>query len=177
MLEQAVRDRNLLRPADKAAAVEEILPFVRAVRNPIQKREYFDMAMDALRVEEPALRKELLQAVMTKASPGQDVRQKVVRGAGKQPQYAEQRLLELLVHDEELRHAILPRMEATDYELLPTASIFRALIEIEEEGGTVDFTTLSAKTEADPLAADFLPLLFMSEPQQRWRCGTQRSAR
>src|SRR6266853_2088738 len=41
VLDQAVRDRNLLRPADKASSVEEALPFVRAVRNGIQKREYF----------------------------------------------------------------------------------------------------------------------------------------
>src|SRR5207237_1043299 len=53
VLEQAAGGRNLRNPAQKAEAVEEVLPFVRAVRNPIQRREYFDMAMDALRVEEP----------------------------------------------------------------------------------------------------------------------------
>jgi DNA primase len=167
VLNQVVRDRNLLRPADKAAAVEEALPFVRAVRNGIQKREYFDMTMDALRVEEPALRRELWQAIKKNAQPAeQDVRQKMVQAAGAQPKYAEQRLLELLVQDEELRHTLLPRMEAADYEDLPTASIFRALIEIEKEGASVDFATLTAKTEGDPLAADFVPLLLMSEPQR-----------
>ncbi|HEV7374361.1 MAG TPA: DNA primase [Pyrinomonadaceae bacterium] len=166
VLDQAVRDRNLLRPADKAAAVEEALPFVRAVRNGIQKREYFDMAMDALRVEEPALRRELWQTVKANAPAGQDVRQKIVRAAGAQPTVAEQRLLELLVHDAELRRTILPRMEARDYEELPTASIFRALIEIEAEGASVDFTTLGAKIEDDPLAADFVPLLLMGESQR-----------
>jgi DNA primase len=163
VLDQAVRDRNLLRPADKAAAVEEALPFVRAVRNGIQKREYFDMAMDALRVEEPALRRELWQTIKANTQTGQDVRQKIVRAAGAQPTIAEQRLLELLVHDAELRCTILPRMETRDYEELPTASIFRALIEIEEEGADVDFTTLTAKTADDPLAADFVPLLLMGE--------------
>jgi DNA primase len=167
VLDEALRDRNLLRPAEKAAAVEEALPFVRAVRNGIQKREYFDMAMDALRVEEPALRRELWQTIKSNApSSGQDVRQKVVRAAGAQPTIAEQRLLELLVHDEELRRNVLPRMEAADYEELPTAAIFRALKEIEVEGAAVDFETLAAKTADDPLAADFVPLLLMSEPQR-----------
>ena len=50
VIDQAVRDRNLHNPADKAAAIEEMLPFVRAVRSRIQKREYFDIAMDALRI-------------------------------------------------------------------------------------------------------------------------------
>jgi DNA primase len=167
VLDQAVRDRNLLRPAEKAAAVEDALPFVRAVRNGIQKREYFDMTMDALRVEEPALRRELWQTVRANApATAQDVRQKIAQATGAQPTIAEQRLLELLVHDEELRRTILPRMEAADYEELPTASIFRALIEIEREGGAVDFASLGAKTEDDPLAADLVPLILMSEPQR-----------
>src|SRR2546423_2165231 len=146
VLDQAVRDRNLHRPADKAAAVEEVLPAVRAVRNGIQKREYFDITMNALHVDDAALRKELWQAVRNGIGGNQgDVRQKVVRASSVQPTIAEQRLLELLFTDEDLRHAILPRLEATDYEGLPTAAIFKALVEIEREGGTVDFATLSAK--------------------------------
>src|SRR6266496_6638255 len=58
VIEQAVADRDLHRPAEKAEAVEEVLPYVRAVRNRIQKREYFDMAMDALRIGDVALRRE-----------------------------------------------------------------------------------------------------------------------
>ncbi|HEV7843337.1 MAG TPA: DNA primase [Pyrinomonadaceae bacterium] len=166
VLDQAVRDRNLLRPAEKAAAVEDALPFVRAVRNGIQKREYFDMTMDALRVEEPALRKELWQTVRANAPAAQDVRGKIVRAVGAQPTIAEQRLLELLVNDAELRRTILPRMEAADYEDLPTAAVFRALIELDEEGTAVDFASLNAKTENDPLAADLVPLLLMSEPER-----------
>jgi DNA primase len=166
VIDQAVQDRNLLRPAEKAAAVEEVLPFIRVVRNGIQKREYFDMAMDALRVEEPALRRELWQTIKANTQTGQDVRQKIVRAAGAHPTVAEQRLLELLIHDEELRRTILPRLERADYEELPTASIFRALIEIEAEGTAVDFTTLAAKTVDDPLSADFVPLLLMGESQR-----------
>src|SRR5712692_6707697 len=44
VIDQAVRDRNLHSPSNKAAAVEETLPFVRAVRSRIQKREYFDIS-------------------------------------------------------------------------------------------------------------------------------------
>src|SRR5437763_4037617 len=62
VIDQAVRDRSLYNPADKAAAVEETLPFVRAVRNTIQKREYFEMAMDRLQVHADQ-RRELWQQV------------------------------------------------------------------------------------------------------------------
>jgi DNA primase len=168
VLDQAVRDRNLRRPAEKAAAVEEVLPYVRAVRNTIQKREYFDMVMNALRVEEPSLRQELWQVVKVGGAKvdGSNVRQKVAQAAGAQPTIAEQKLLELLVLDADLRRAILPKLEAADYEDLPTAAIFRALLEIQAEGVEVDFASLSAKTEDDPVASDLVPLLLMGEPER-----------
>lgn len=167
VLDQAVRDRNLHRPAEKAAAVEEVLPYVRAVRNTIQKREYFDIAMDALRIEEATLRKELWQTIRANASAdASTVRQRVVRAATAQPTVAEQKLLELLLTDEDLRRSVMPRLEAADYEELPTAAIFRACIELDEEGRSVDFGSLSEKTADDPLAADLVPLLLMNEPQR-----------
>jgi DNA primase len=176
VLDQAMRDRNLRRPADKAEAVEEVLPFVRAVRNRIQKREYFDMTMDALRVEEPALRRELWQTVskptvQTNGS-GADasssaLQDKMVRAESAPLTVAEQRLLELLVHDAELLRILMPRIAPEDYEDLPTATVFRALAEIEAVGDPVDFSTLGARTEADPIAADLVPLLLMSEPEAR----------
>ena len=167
VLDQAVRDRSLHRPADKAAAVEEALPFVRAVRNGIQKREYFDMVMDTLRIEERALRNELWQTVKANAPLDEaKVKQKMSQAAGAQPTIAEQRLLELLVHDADLRREFLPRMETSDYEELPSAAVFRALVELDAENAEVDFGSLSAKTEGDAIAADFVPLLLMSEPQR-----------
>jgi DNA primase len=169
VIDYAVRERNLLRPTEKAAAVEELLPYIRVVPLGIQgtnRREHFDTVMGALQID-LTLRKELWRIARASAPVAeQDVRQKIVRAVGAQPTIAEQRLLELLVQDEELRRTILPRMEAADYEDLPTASVFRALIEIEREGGAVDFATLNAKTADDPLAADLVPLLLMSEPQR-----------
>lgn len=168
VLDQATRNRNLRRPADKAEAVEETLPFVRAVRNRIQRREYFDMTMDALRVEESTLRRELWQTINQSAVANEttSVHQQVVRAESAPPTIAEQRLLELLIHDAELRREILPHIEQADYAELPTAGIFRALIEIEAEGLEVNFETLGARTAEDALAADFVPLLLMSESER-----------
>ena len=162
VLEQVVRDRNLLRPADKAAAVEEALPFVRAVRNGIQKREYFDMTMDALRIEEPALRNELWQTIKKRIPLDEaGIKQKVAYSVGARPTVAEHRLLERLLHDEKLRSALLPKIEAADYDSLPTARIFEALIKIEEEGLELNFVNLSANAEGDPIAEYLIPSLFM----------------
>jgi DNA primase len=167
VLDQATTGRNLRRPADKAAAVEESLPFVRAVKNKIQRREYFDMALDALRVEEKTLRQELWRSVNTPNAMTADaanVQQRIARAESAPVTVAEQRLLELLAHDAELRHAVLPQLEAADYEELPSARVFEALKEIERAGLEVDFATLGERTENDPVAADLVPLILMTEP-------------
>jgi DNA primase len=171
VLEQATRERSLRVPAQKAEAVEEALPFVRSVRNPIQKREYFDMVMDALRVEEKGLRQELWKTVSARdpksAGAGDsDVKKRIVRAETAAPTVAEQRLLELLVHDEELRRALLPQVEESDYDELPTGAVFRALKELDAQGRPVDFSTLGALTEGDSVAADVVPLVLMHEPER-----------
>src|SRR5207244_11603836 len=65
VIDQAVRDRKLSNPADKEAAIDEVLPYVRAVRSRLQKREYFDIAMDSLRIGDVTLRRELWQSIKT----------------------------------------------------------------------------------------------------------------
>ena len=161
VIDQAVRDRKLTNPAHKEAAIEEVLPFIRAVRSRIQKREYFDIAMDSLRVADPSLRREFWQTLRG----GEGTRTVVKRGASGHSEAtpAEQRLLGVLFADESLRRQILPLLQAEDYEDLPTAPIFRALRELEQEHSPVDFDTLSEKTGSDPLVARLLPMLLMSE--------------
>src|SRR5437764_1727335 len=100
VITQATRARNLHNPPDKGEAVKEVLPFVRAVRDRIQRREYFDQAMDALRVEDAGLRRTLWQEVNAPAhAPARDVKQEVARAESVPPTIAEHRLLELLIHD------------------------------------------------------------------------------
>jgi DNA primase len=162
VIDQAVTDRNLHRPAEKAEAVEEVLPYVRAVRNRIQKREYFEIAIDALRISDAALKRELWHSVRSDSSPG-DLRQKIRGGAELKPTVAEQRLLELLFADERLRAAILPRLSDDIVADLPTARIFQALAEAQRSGLPLDYDFLCQKTEGDTAATEMIPLLLMSD--------------
>lgn len=164
VIDQAVRDRNLHNPADKAAAVEETLPFVRAVRGRIQRREYFDIAMDALRVQ-PDQRRELWQR--TRGAAGDASRQVGIQQIIVQPlrpTVAEEKLLELLLGSEELRKIVLPRLESTDSEGLATAPIFRALGKLNEDEREVSFDSLSAETADEPSASELLARLMLTEP-------------
>jgi len=170
VLEHALAGRDLRNPAQKAEAVEEVLPVIAATRNTIQRREYFDMTLDALRVEEAGLRQELWKAVGARkgeqGSDAADVKKKVVRAEMQAPTVAEQRLLELLVHDGELRRQFLPHVSEEEFEDLPTAPVFRALKELDARGETIDFSTLGALTEGDAVAADVVPLVLMHEPER-----------
>lgn len=161
VIDQAVDGRRLSNPADKEAAIDEVLPYIRAVRSRIQKREYFDIAMDALRISDATLRRELWHSIR---GGGAGVRegQKTATPIYAKPTVAEQRLLELLLADEALRNAVLGRLEPDDYNELPTAPVFRALIDGQREGATIDFDFLSMKTEGEPVA-ELLPGLLMSE--------------
>ncbi len=162
VLDQAVRDRNLHNPADKAAAVEETLPFVRAVRSRIQRREYFDIAMDALRVQADE-RRELWQRTRGAASAdAQSVQQVVVRQL--KPTVAEEKLLKLLLGSEELRKIVLPRLEPGDYEGLATAPLFRGLVKLNEGESEISFDSLSVETGDNPAASELLARLLIAEP-------------
>jgi len=160
-IDQAVRDRNLHNPADKAAAVEEALPFVRAVRSRIQRREYFDIAMDALRVQ-PDQRRELWQRTRTGASMDAAAVQQVVARA-RESTVAEERLLQLLLTNDELRSIILPRLEVDDYEGLATAALFRAIVRLTNDGKDVTVDSLTEEAQGDLQIGQLVARLMIGE--------------
>jgi DNA primase len=161
--DQALRDRNLNTPADKAAAVEEALPLIRAVRGRIQKREYFDIAMDGLRVERDQ-RRELWQQVRG-ASTDSAVVQRVF-GKTERPTVAEEKLLGLLVANDELRNIILPRLEPSDYQGLATAAIFGALKEMSTADQEITYESLSEAAGSNESTTAILPRILINEPAE-----------
>ena len=165
VIANALRDRNLHRPAEKAEAVEEVLPYIRAVNSRIQKREYFDMAMDSLGIDREnvntsAWRRELWQAVRDNR-PGRSSSVPVLTKEAKVTA-AEQRLLGLLLADANLRHDVLPILKKEDYEDLATAPLFAALFALDSEGTEVDFDALIRRTEGDEFAASVVPMVLMN---------------
>ncbi len=162
VIENALRGRNLHRPAEKGEAVEEVLPYIKAVNSSVQKREYFDMAMDALRITDATLRRELWMSLRSR-SPIIDAKQRVQGRRTATPTIAEQRLLELLFADDRKRDEILAILRPEDYEDLMTASIFRAVIELTRTGERVDFDSLSQKTEPDNIPASLIATLMMGD--------------
>jgi len=165
VIESALRDRNLHRPAEKAEAVEEVLPYIRAVKSRIQKREYFDMAMDALGIDREnvntsAWRRELWQVVRDNRNVRTNTVQALTRRS--EATAAEQRLLGLLFSDAKLRREVVPMLREEDYEDLATAPLFKALFELDREGVDINFETLSLKTEGDEFVAKMIPMVLIN---------------
>jgi DNA primase len=165
VIENALRDRNLHRPADKAEAVEEVLPYIRAVSSRIQKREYFDMAMDSLGIDRDNVntsqwRRELWQAVRDNRPTRSSAAHVVAKE--KKVTAAEQRLLGLLLADADLRHQVLPMLKKEDYQDLATAPLVEALLALDREGTEIDFEALIRKTEGDEFAASIVPMMMMN---------------
>src|SRR5262249_235272 len=134
---------------------------VRAVRNRIQRREYFDIAMDALRIQTDQ-RLELWQRTRAGAS-NEAIPVQALVGPAAKPTVAEERLLQLLLPNPELRRIIAPRLESRDFDNLVTAPIFQALLDLEKEDREISFDSLSAAIANDTAAGELLARLMMTE--------------
>ena len=161
VIENALRDRSLHQPAEKAEAVEEVLPYIRAVKSRLQKREYFDLAMNELQINDVSLRRELWHSLRSPDDVGLPARQRILKRTGVKPTVAEQKLLGLFFANENLRNEVLPSLQRSDYEDLATASIFNALIELGAEGIDPDLDALMQKTEGDTVSQELLPMLLL----------------
>lgn len=163
VIDQAVVDRKLSNPADKEAAIDEVLPYVRAVRSRIQKREYFDIAMDSLRISDATMRRELWHSIRGGFGDGARARQITSKPPQVKPTVAEEHLLSVVFADETLRGSVLRMLQPEDYEDLVTAEIFRALLELDRANQEITFDSLIEKTDGDERVTALLPMLMMNE--------------
>lgn len=167
-LDASVKGRSINNPKQKAEAIEEVMPVLSAIKNPIQKRESFDQSMEFFRIEDDGLKRDLWHTVKSGQRSDTEVfRRQARRAARMRVTLAEQHLLELLVHDQELRAMILPALEESDYENLATAPVFRAMYSIDENGFEMSLENLVERLPDDELAADFVPLLMLGEPKRQ----------
>lgn len=165
VLENLGRERNMASPKEKAEAIEDLMPVLAAIKNPIQKRDAFDQTMNFLRVDDAILKRDLWKTVkLGTRIETQTIKQQVARATQARMTVAEQHLLELLIYDKDLREIILPSLEETDYEQLATAEVFRALLALKEIGSDVTGENLLELVSDDAAASDFVPVLLMSEP-------------
>ena len=166
-LDAAVKGRSITNPKQKAEAIEEMLPVLSAIKNPIQKRESFDQSMDFFRVEDQGLKRELWHTVKNgQQLDATAVRKHARRAAQVKITVAEQNLLELLAHDADLRKIVMPMLEEGDYDQLVSAPVFRAMYSIDENVFEMTLENLLERLPDDELMTDFVSLLMIGEPKR-----------
>ena len=166
-LESAMNGRSMTNARERSDAIEETLPVIAAIRNPIEKRQFFDEAMAYFGIEDASLKRDLWKTVKSSlTSDPEAIAKQARRVARPKITVAEQYLLELLIHDRELRSRILPVIEPSDYEHLATARIFEALYKLEEMNAEPEIGILNDLVGDDEIARDLVPLLLIGEPKR-----------
>ncbi len=172
VLENLASGRNLNSPKAKAEAIEEILPVLSVIRNLVERRETLKQTLKFFRIEDKVTENYLWKEIQKKEKDAGrrndenklEVKNFVIKRNTTKVTVAEQRLLELLIYDEDLRNIILPQLEETDYEQLATCEVFRALLALKEIGSEVTGENLLELVNDDQAASDFVSVLLMSEP-------------
>lgn len=160
----ATQGRNVRNPRHRAEAIADVLPVISAVRKLTEKRETFDALISLLRIEDKVLENDLWKIVKLGSNADADsIRKTVAIRTISATTVAEQKLLELLINDSELREKVLPQLEETDFAELATASIFQALIYLQQKGEEPNAENLNKLVSDDATARDILPILLMSE--------------
>ncbi|MBX3289904.1 MAG: DNA primase [Acidobacteria bacterium] len=166
-LESSMSERNFSNPKQRAEAIEEVIPVIAAIKNPIQKRQSFDDAMVFYRVDDDGIKRDLWHTVKNgRSAETGTIKQQVSRVARARLTVAEQQLLELVVYDTELREKVLEILEEPDHENLATAEIFRAMYIAAENGHDLTAEFLLNAAGDDPVLQDLVPLLMMVEPKR-----------
>jgi DNA primase len=177
VLENLASERNLNSPKAKAEAIEELLPVLAVIRNVIERRETLKQTLRFFQIDDKVTEGYLWKEIQKREKDFarrdgsenkseanfSDVKNFVIKRNKTKTTVAEQRLLELLIYDEELREIILPQIEETDFEMLATAEIFRALVALREIGTPVTGETLLELVADDPEATDFASVLLISD--------------
>jgi DNA primase len=165
VLESAVQDRNLGVPKQKAEAIEEVIAVLKSVPRGIQRREAFDQTMDFFRIEDTSVKADLWKSANSKTGEQPEtVRSTMVRATAVKATVAEERLLEMLIHDAQLRNEIVPLIEESDYLELASASLFEAVIACHGDDDFIGTLRIDARVTDDEATRDLLSLLMISEP-------------
>ena len=166
-LDASMKNRSLANPRHKSEAIEEVVPVVAAIKNPIQKRESFDQAMEFYRIEDTGLKRDLWATAKNGSHAQPELVQREIRRAAQAKiTVAEQHLLELILHDDELREKVLPILERSDYEMLATAPVYNAIYELAMQNERPTHPALLDLVGDEEYFRDLVAVLMLSEQKR-----------
>ncbi|MBS1811765.1 MAG: DNA primase [Acidobacteria bacterium] len=157
IVEQAIKSHDQNSPAGKVETLNEILPYLKLVKDRVEASEQVERIADRLKLDSKLVREEFKRAVETRAERVSEVA--VTAQLTVKP--AEKRLLAALLNHAGVRQRILRQMAEAEYKQLRTAPIFKLLFELEQQGSEPTYDVLSERIYDAALVNDLLPELLM----------------
>jgi DNA primase len=158
VIETATRAHNLSSPAGKVEAINSILPHLVRMPDKVARANYAEQIADRFKVDTRIIREELKRAATDKRQSLDPRRIRSVEDVTD----AERQLLELILMRSDVRAAVIPNLDEQDYSELATSFLFGKIVEINREGGNLDYDALSAGIDGE-FEKRLLAGLFMTE--------------
>lgn len=159
IVDQAVGANDQTRPTGKVETINAILPYLKLVKDRIERAEHFARIADRLKIDSKLIRQEFKKAVDTRQERVSD-RAIVASVAVK---LSERKLLEILLACQPVRRQMSLKMTEEDYFGLRTEKIFRLIFDFERKQTEISYPVLSQSLDDEELARDLLPQLMISE--------------
>jgi len=175
IVDQAISSNDQTRPTGKVETINTILPYLRLVKDRIERAEHFERIADRLKIDSRLIREEFKKAAETRSERVSD---RVIK-ATIVVKPAERKLLEILINQADVRRLMMFQMTEEDYEGLRAAQLFRLIFEFERQGVEASYHNLSQALDDEDLARDLLPSLMISsaDPSPAENSSSERAER
>lgn len=160
IVEEAVKSNNQESPSGKVETINAILPYLKLIKDRIERAEHCERIADRLKIDSKLFREEFNKAVDTRS---EKISERAVT-ATIVVKPAERKLLEILLNQASIRRQMMLQMTADDYEGLRTAHIFRLIFKLERQGREPTYPALSEELGDEDMARELLAKLMISDP-------------
>jgi DNA primase len=160
IVDQAISSHDQTRPTGKVETINAILPYLRLVKDKIERAEHFERIADRLKIDSRLIREEFKKAAETRLEKVGDRAIKATLVV----KPAERKLLEILINQATVRRLMMSQMTEEDYDGLRTAQLFHLIFEFEQQGMEMSYHNLSQALGDEDLARDLLPGLMINQP-------------
>jgi DNA primase len=159
VVDQAVATHGITTPAGKVETINEILPYLKLVKDKIERAEHFARIADVLKIENRHVREEFKRAVETRSAQIG----KAAKASSITIKRSERRLLDLVLNSASVRRQVTEQLIEEDYRNLRAAELFRIIIKIARRGEDPSYERLIAhQDELDQeIREDLIPSLLI----------------
>lgn len=156
---EAISANDQSRPTGKVETINAILPYLRLVKDRIERAEHVARIADLLKIDSKLILEEFKKAAETRQE--QVSVRAVTASIAIKP--AERKLLEILLNFPAVRGQIARQIAREDYEGLRTERLFDLIFEYERQQQDADYSVLSGALQDENLARELLPQLMIGE--------------